>query len=113
MQNEVLVYTLTNPLSGLVYYVGITSNGLHYRLNGHLHAKSSVPTTKHLKELGIVPIIEEIDTCCNLDEEDVEQFWVDQFKAWGFKIENRMTRSNWSVRNVNKYDLLGNQRIKK
>lgn len=87
---EIFVYTLTDPIDGLIKYVGITSRPTR-RMVDHLNDKrNNLKSTwiKSLKNLGLTPLFEIIDVT---DEENyckVEQYWISQMKTWGFHLKN-------------------------
>lgn len=88
------IYTLTDPRTNEVRYVGKTKGTLKRRLNGHMcEARSGAMYYKAkwvrvlIKE-GLIPIIEEID---RIDSENwawLEQYWISQFISWGFNLTN-------------------------
>lgn len=94
------IYTLTNPITNTVFYVGRTISPLKYRLRDHIQeSKSKVKSKKNaliglLATFGKTPIIEEIETIeCNLASDeilanDIENYWIQQFTAWGFPLCN-------------------------
>ena len=126
---EVTIYTLEDPISFKIKYVGITSSTLEERLDGHVkQAKYSKLTRKSGRERWILdllsknllPIISEIETV-NDDygyiEEVLERYWMFQFKCWGFELLNIQGlytcpyKVPYHVRArtpINQYDLNGN-----
>jgi group I intron endonuclease len=88
---KVTIYTLSNPLNNEVKYVGKTTQSLEKRLNGHLHKKGKSYVTswiKSLKNKNLKPIIEEIDIVDNDNWSFWEQYYINLFKTWGFKLTN-------------------------
>ena len=87
------IYTLSDPITGRVRYVGKTIN-LKQRFNKHI-LESRKSTKSHKKawinsllNKNLKPIINIIDI---VDEENWgfwEQYWISQFKTWGFKLTN-------------------------
>jgi hypothetical protein len=77
--NEISIYTLTNPFTGSIYYVGQTVN-LVQRRNAHPYC---IYDDKKVR-----PIIEEIDRCDEKDKLKVENYWISQFHAWGYPLIN-------------------------
>jgi hypothetical protein len=85
MNHTILIYSLTDPTDGKVFYVGRTKMALVRRLRGHLkdsrHGKN--PKAKKIAQMlkdGIKPIIAEIARVENasLEEaEKTEQAWID------------------------------------
>jgi hypothetical protein len=90
----VKIYVLIDPITGLVRYVGKTSQELNLRLKDHISNYRLKATThkscwiKGLKSKGFVPIIEEIDLVLEEDWEFWERYWIAQFKTWGFDLTN-------------------------
>jgi hypothetical protein len=104
------IYTLRDPRNNDIRYIGKTK-WLNKRYKTHLeHAKKYGPgsTKKNswivkLLNDGILPIMEVLD---ELDDTTnwqlVEQYWIAQFKAWGFNLTN-MTSGGDGL-NINKWD---------
>lgn len=91
------VYTLSDPDSGDIKYVGSTGVGLPKRLathcNTHLGNKEKNQRKYEwimgLKRTNKKPIICILEECENLDEAlNSETFWTYQFLAWGFSLFN-------------------------
>lgn len=78
------IYTLSDPRTDLVFYVGASKN-----LKTRKHGKYSAPTYKELRSLGLKPVMEPVDECEPEDRALMESYWVRQFIAWGFPIENK------------------------
>ena len=88
------IYTLTDPDTNQVRYVGKTVN-VKRRYYGHTNENSN----KRLKNSHLAnwlllllknnkkPILEVIDEC-DSNWEELEKYWIAQFKAWGFKLTN-------------------------
>lgn len=79
------IYTLTCPLTNRLFYVGCTVQHIAQRVIGRYAA----PTAKLLKSKGILPIIEEIDSCDANESNDFEAYWIKQLRALGFELENK------------------------
>lgn len=93
------IYTLSHPVTGEVFYVGQTKTSLKYRLTNHVtsndtgfHLNSYVRSI--VSETGLRPIIEEVDTCDDQFKRKTEEFWIQQFAVWGFKLQNRRHLKN-------------------
>lgn len=85
------IYTLTDPYTNKVFYVGKTKNPLRYRLRCHYKAKGESKVVKYiakLKRKGGRPIIEEVENCAKDKQSETEGFWINQFKCWGFELCN-------------------------
>jgi len=88
------IYTLTNPVSKEVFYVGSTTRSLTARLNAHIWSSPSDPhgnIGRYISKSTLRPIIEEVeyfDSISNIDLRKEELFWFRQFKAWGYPLIN-------------------------
>lgn len=82
------IYSISNPIDNNVIYIGKTYQNLNDRLNRHLQNKKSPICDWKLKN-NITPIIEEIEICDQLDSIRLEEFWIRQFKSWGFILLNK------------------------
>jgi hypothetical protein len=91
---EFIIYTLQDPISLEIRYIGLTSQKLNVRLSAHwttFNNKKShkVHWIKKLKKLNQKPIIKELDIAYSLEEATaLEKYWISQFKTWGFKLTN-------------------------
>jgi hypothetical protein len=88
-----IIYTLADPDSLAIRYVGKTIKSLNYRLSDHIYSpkrESNYRTnwiTSLLKK-GKKPLIEIIEECKWKDSQELEMYWISQFKTWGFKLVN-------------------------
>lgn len=86
------IYTLSNPETLEIRYVGKTKHPLNRRLNGHIwNRKSNAKVSKWVLSLyrkGCYPIIELLEECNEDNWEDTERYWIAQFKTWGFTLMN-------------------------
>ena len=88
------IYTLSDPTSNEIKYIGKTKN-IKNRLNSHM-TPSNLKNTwtakskwlKHLKNNNLKPIIETLDTGNKNNIDDLEIYWISQFKTWGFNLKN-------------------------
>lgn len=88
---KTLIYTLSNPLTQEVKYIGKTINNLNSRLRQHITRKRMNKTTCWIKSLfkeGLIPLIEELDSCEWEQSADLEIFYISIFKLWGFNLTN-------------------------
>jgi hypothetical protein len=93
--NKVKIYTLEHPITGEIRYIGQTIQELNVRLSQHCaiyrknnHGSHKKHWVKSLLDDGLKPIIRVLDEC-NLDDYyDTEQYWIEQFKNWGFRLVN-------------------------
>lgn len=93
MNNTVVIYSLSDPKTGVVKYIGKTSKTLTERMRSHIKdakRKNNKRTAwiKSILKLGLNPIIEVIDEVPVEDWQFWEIYWIEQFKAWGFKLKN-------------------------
>ena len=93
MDRQVHIYTLSNPVTGEVRYVGKTVKQLYSRLSSHINAapKSSTHSARWINGLlilGIKPEINLIESVNESDWELNEAYWIEQFKQWGFNLTN-------------------------
>ena len=86
------IYTLADPDTGEVRYVGKTKNSLQHRLKQHIYETFRYKSYKASWIKGLLlnekmPIIELLDET-NEDWQSLESYWIAQFKSWGFKLVN-------------------------
>ena len=91
----VKIYTLTDPVTGEVRYIGKTKGNLvnrwyshcsNYKLSKEKSYKNSWIIS--LKQRSYKPIIEILDEVPENDWEFWEMYWIIQFKNWGFNLTN-------------------------
>lgn len=88
------IYTLEHPETGEIRYVGKTTNPKR-RSYQHFNIKICKKLgNKHLGNWllsilnkGLIPIMTVIDECTD-SWIDSEQYWIEQFKQWGFNLLN-------------------------
>lgn len=89
-----VVYTLSDPRTGEIRYVGKTTRTLGERRTEHIQdtKRSNRYSSNWIKSLikqGVEPLIElveEFDTLAAANE--AERFWIVQFRALGFSLTN-------------------------
>ena len=86
------IYTLTDPITGEIKYIGKTTKALSKRLTNHVcNSKHTRFYTecwiKGLVDKGLRPMIELVDKV-DEDWKFWEQYYISQFKAWGFNLTN-------------------------
>jgi len=113
------VYTLSNPITEEIFYVGQTYKSLVSRLDGHVGDSKRYNTNvcKKIRELRskkIKPIIKELEQSNDQSSLDfLEIYYISLFKSWGFILENQTfggkgkaargfnpskeTRKKWSI----------------
>lgn len=87
---KVFIYTLAHPTTNEIRYVGRAFD-LKKRYANHLCIRTQSHTqnwVKNLKINGLLPKMEILDECSELTWESCEQYWVSQFKSWGFDLTN-------------------------
>lgn len=91
--NTKFIYTLSDPNTGLVRYVGKTNN-IRKRLSSHLSNNHLSEITKKnnwiisLLRNEQLPIIEVVDEVSSEDIDFYEVFYISLFKSWGFDLLN-------------------------
>ena len=88
------IYTLSHPITNEIKYVGKTVN-LKQRLSAHIsdakiNKKNNLVSNwiKSLLNQNLKPKMEIIDETSHDDWGELEQYWISQFKTWGFNIKN-------------------------
>lgn len=85
------IYTLECPVTAQVRYIGKTNN-LSKRLSAHCKDKVKSHKSSWIKSLnnkGLKPVVTVLDQ--TEDEQEcykLEQYWIAQFRAWGFDLTN-------------------------
>ncbi len=87
------IYTLRCPKSGDVFYVGATTRPLKSRLSGHMTESRTTnhSVLRYIRENEIIPIIELVEECHYEEDQEFkmnENYWIDQFRQWGFPLKN-------------------------
>lgn len=88
-----IIYTLSDPDTNEVRYIGKTVKSLKHRLTDHLYSpkRENNYRTNWIKSIinkGGIPIIKELENCPWGISQEREQYWISQFKAWGFRLIN-------------------------
>ena len=87
------IYTLEDPVTLQIKYVGKTTNTLERRLSCHIQDRKrfSHKCANWIKSLirqNKKPIIKLVDTVSIEDSNFYEIYWINQFKVWGFELKN-------------------------
>lgn len=89
------IYTLADPNTGEIRYIGQTVRTLERRLKCHIdESRKRIYEHNHrlnwirnLDKKGLRPIIELLDDD-NVTWNETEIYWIAQFKVWGFNLIN-------------------------
>jgi hypothetical protein len=93
---KIYIYTLSDPITEEVKYVGRTRHKLSVRLSGHISKGKSNHGTykrnwiKSLEKKNLKPVIqllEELD-CSWVESHEIEKHWISQLYVWGYKLTN-------------------------
>ncbi len=89
------VYTLKDPRTGTIRYVGWTVKSLARRLNIHIQDAVSKPARSHrakwilsLLSIGIRPVIDAIEQGQGDGWAQAEKRWIAKFRAEGARLVN-------------------------
>ena len=99
MKNNISIYTLSNPYTKEVRYVGMTSKTLNERLIKHVSDKKGTRKCmwiKSLKNKGLVPEIDLIELASKDNWIEKEVFWIGYLKFLGCRLTN-MTEGGENV----------------
>ncbi len=90
------IYSLSDPNSEEIRYIGKTSN-ISDRFKRHLqrcyldnYDRNTYKSNwiKSLLKKGLNPIIEIVEECTKDSVNRLETYWISQFRAWGFRLTN-------------------------
>jgi len=104
------IYTLSDPNTNQVRYIGKTNN-LERRYKRHT-CKFTLVNENTFKSKWILsllddeklPILEVIDECVDKIIDNLESYWISQFKCWGFDLTN-MTDGGDGFKGNSKYQI--------
>ncbi len=87
------IYTLEDPITNEIRYVGFTSRSLPDRCSKHINEckKRNDYKSNWIKSIlkkGLKPLIKHLDFCDKTNWQIIEQYWIAQFNSWGFKLTN-------------------------
>lgn len=90
---KTLIYTLEDPDTNEIRYVGKTIKSLSNRLTHHIYSckRENNHRTNWIKSIfkkGKKPIIKMIDFCPWDESQKLEMFWISKFKEQGFNLVN-------------------------
>jgi len=84
------IYSLSHPITNEIRYIG-KANNLKRRLQSHLYRYERAHKNNWVKSLqkeNLIPKMEVLDIVPNSEWDFWEQYWIAQFKAWGFRLVN-------------------------
>lgn len=87
------IYTLTNPINNLVFYIG-SAYDVERRFFQHINDStyySGKNLTKYINKMNCRPVIEVVDEILVMNKREAlktEIYWIDQFRQWGFRLTN-------------------------
>lgn len=87
---QVYIYSLSDPQTGEIRYIGKSINPKK-RIDNHLHIKKKSHCScwiQSLRNKKLKPLFDIIDTVSKEDWIFWEQWWICQAKAWGFRLTN-------------------------
>jgi hypothetical protein len=83
------IYTLSDPRTNQVFYVGASKGTVKEIASRHVCNGAWFGIRKELRRNGLKPIVEFIESSDDTMEIGrLETYWIWQFKAWGFKLDN-------------------------
>jgi group I intron endonuclease len=89
VNNKIYIYTLCNPNTGDIRYVGVSKHP-HIRYKEHIRESKVNNTYKccWIRSIKYEPKMEIIDECYFSDFAFWEKYYISLFKSWGFKLTN-------------------------
>lgn len=97
---KVKIYTLSDPTTKEIRYVGKTELSLTKRLYYHIYDlnkskdKHKINWFNKILKNGLKPIITLVDEVPHDEWKFWEKYWISQFKTWGFKLINYLEGGN-------------------
>ena len=93
---KTIIYTLSDPETGEIRYIGKTTLPLKYRLTGHLYTKKErnglvnhrINWIQSIVKRGLKPIIIEIDSCKWEESQALEIYYIAKYKKEGYRLVN-------------------------
>lgn len=87
------IYTLSDPISKDVRYVGKTVKSLRVRLSGHIYSNKRehnhrINWINSILDKGLIPVITKIDECAWGDSQELEKNWIIHFREMGCNLVN-------------------------
>lgn len=97
------IYTLSDPSTLEIRYVGVTTRSLNERLSQHKYDAKHKPTRHVLKWINSLPkdpVIELLDLAEYETWELYEQYWISQLRQWGIKLTNHSLGGKGVIKGV-------------
>lgn len=100
--SEYFIYTLTDPNTKKIFYVGVTTNP-KIRSQAHKYVlaakklgleESHNPRLDYILKNNIVPAFEILESA-GFDKQEafrIEAFWIWMFRSWGFDLVNKIVK---------------------
>lgn len=86
-----VIYTIEDPKSGEIRYIGRTFIKPGYRLDNHCSEKDGTKRSNWIQSIikkGARPVIKVLEECDETNYIEREIYWISQFKTWGFNLVN-------------------------
>ena len=102
---KIFIYTLSDPRTNVVKYVGKTTNLKRryqtYMKESRKKNKNSliINWIESLSNIGLKPKMDIIDEIYG-EWQWLEQYWISQFKTWGFKLKNMTEGGDYNPSNL-------------
>ena len=116
---DVHIYTLSDPITNEIRYVGKTIMKLSTRLNCHLQERRFPKRNIHkvnwiqsLKSRNLKPIIKSIEICDELVWQVREKFWIKHFRDVGVRLTNHSSGGEGMNKGYVRTTMTDLQRIK-
>jgi hypothetical protein len=92
-QVPTFIYTLSDPETKEIRYIGKTVKKLKTRLSDHLYSAKQgnnhrINWIKSIVNRKLIPEIDIIEVIPWDESQECEIYWIAQFKAWGFRLVN-------------------------
>jgi len=91
----IFIYSLADPITNEIKYIGRTYNAKSRYLQHIKEAKLSINNSSdkvnwisNLLHKGMKPVMELVDIVDDKDWEFWEKYWISQFRTWGFNLTN-------------------------
>ena len=89
------IYSLSDPITGEIRYVGKTNQSLDRRLNAHISEvrrgycrTHKINWIKSLMNNNLLPTIDILEIATKDNWKKLEIYWISQLKSWGFNLTN-------------------------